>query len=211
MKRPATRQSGFSLLETLLGLTLTAMIGVLMMGSLQMGTRVWERQKMAAQPGEDQLIIAQVAEWLAQARPAIVRSMAEGVVTPFGGNATSVSFLYAAPGMGDAPGLHVVDLALVDYERCTTGKSLVLQTTRLQMMTDDVPPPATPHRRRLIDCLDNPSFVFWGAQASDAAPDWRDQWLNQISLPQLVRLRSFTADGAEHAVFTQRLLDGGLN
>ena len=186
------------------------MIGVLMMGSLQMGTRVWERQKALVRPGEDQLIVAQVAEWLAQARPALLRSTADGVVAPFGGNATSVSFLYASTGMGDAPGLHVVDLALVDYERCTTGKSLVMQTTRLQVMTDDVPPHATPHRRRLIDCLDAPSFVFCGEQASDAAPAWRDDWLNQMALPQLVRLRSFSADGAEHAVFTQRLLDGGL-
>ena len=59
--------AGFSLLETLLGLTLTAIIGMLMMGSMQMGTRVWERQKSAAQPGTEQLMLSQVGEWLAQA------------------------------------------------------------------------------------------------------------------------------------------------
>jgi hypothetical protein len=48
---------------------LRGVIGVLMMGSLQMGTRVWERQKAGPLPGEEQLVLGQTSEWLAQAMP----------------------------------------------------------------------------------------------------------------------------------------------
>ena len=96
-------EAGFSLLETLLGLTLTAIIGMLMMGSMQMGTRVWERQRTSVQPGTSQLILSQVGEWMAQAMQDKVRNYDTPVLAPFQGDEHSLRFLYAAPGLGGAP------------------------------------------------------------------------------------------------------------
>lgn len=208
---PARSDSGFSLLETLLGLTLTAMIGLLMMGSLQMGTRIWERQENTVQPGVEQLAIGQASEWLAQAMPLAMRTQDMDPLAPFIGDGDSVSFLYPAQGMGAAPGVYAVDLELVDAEGCANGKSLMLRTTRIMVAMDDRDSPQAPvERRRLAACLERPSFVFWGANATDGEAQWRDGWVEHAELPAIVRLRSLSADGAEHAVFTQRLLSGGI-
>jgi len=207
---PLNKDAGFSLLETLLGLTLTAMIGLLMMGSLQMGTRIWERQEKTVQPGVEQLAIGQASEWLAQAMPFALRAQAPEAFAPFIGDGDSVSFLYPAQGMGAAPGVYAVDLELVEAAGCANGKSLMLRTTRIMVVADDRDRPQAPvERRRLAACLERPSFVFWGANAADGAAAWRDGWSQHAELPSVVRLRSFSADGAEHAVLTQRLLAGG--
>lgn len=207
---PAGKDAGFSLLETLLGLTLTAMIGLLMMGSLQMGTRIWERQDRTVQPGVEQLAIGQASEWLSQAMLTPLRDHLGLPFAPFIGDEDTVSFLYAAQGMGAAPGVYAVDLELVNSAGCANGKSLMVRTTRIMVAEADTPsPPAPVERRRLAACLERPSFVFWGANATEGEAMWRDGWAEHAELPQIVRLRSFTADGAEHAVFTQRLLFGG--
>lgn len=209
---PANRDTGFSLLETLLGLTLTAMIGLLMMGSLQMGTRIWERQENTVQPGVEQLAIGQASEWLAQAMPLAMRSQDAEPVAPFIGDGDSVSFLYPAQGMGAAPGIYAVDLELAEADGCANGKSLMLRITRIMVVANDRDRPQAPvERRRLAACLERPSFVFWGANAADNTARWRDSWSQHAELPAVVRLRSFSPDGAEHAVFTQRLLAGGLD
>lgn len=211
MKRERRKDAGFSLLETLLGLTLTAMIGVLMMGSLQMGARVWERERKAEQPGVDQLIYAQTTEWLAHAMPMNLRNLQDNVFVPFHGEPRLLSFLYSAPGMGQTPGIYAIDLALVEANGCENGLDLIMRATRVTLAQEDMREVA-PHveRRRLASCLSQPSFVYWGAQPSDVDYTWRNDWVQQSILPVVVRLRSMDAEGAEHAVFTQRLLNGAL-
>jgi hypothetical protein len=211
MTRAKKTDAGFSLLETLLGLTLTAMIGLLMMGSLQMGTRIWERQDKAVQPGTEQLVIGQATEWLSQALRMSLRNPDAEAFAPFIGDADSVSFLYPAQGMGAAPGIYAIDLELVEAPDCGTGKTLMMRATRIIIAEEDADRAAPPvERRRLAACLEQPSFVFWGANATEQVAAWRESWSEHLELPQVVRLRSFSADGAEHAVFTQRLLEGGM-
>lgn len=203
--------AGFSLLETLLGLTLTAMIGLLMMGSLQMGARIWERGDAIVQPGVEQLAMGQASDWLAHAMPRAMRAQNSEPLAPFVGDGDSVSFLYPAQGMGATPGVYAVDLELVDADGCANGKRLMLRATRIMVVANEKDAPQGPvERRKLATCLERPSFVFWGATAGDADAGWRDGWSQQAELPMVVRLRSLSADGSEHAVFTQRLFAGGI-
>lgn len=208
MTRAPRGEAGFSLLETLLGLTLTAMIGVLMMGSLQMGTRVWERQAASALPGEDQLILGQTTEWLAQAMPAKLRSVDDPPYAPFFGDANRASFLYSAPGLGASPGVYSVDLALVESAGCPGGRKLMMRASRL-VPDDDAgstaPPPA--QERELMSCIEAPSFFFWGGLNDAPVAAWHADWQLQTKLPSVVRLSSTSPEGVEHVVFTQKLLN----
>ena len=207
MRHAPHGEAGFSLLETLLGLTLTAMIGVLMMGSLQMGTRVWERQKAGPLPGEEQLILGQTTEWLAQAMPAKLRSLDSTPFAPFFGDANRASFIYSAPGLGASPGVYAVDLELMDAEGCEGGRRLMMRVSRVVPAGDAVARQATaPQTRELARCISAPSFAFWGTLADQPNAAWHEDWQNQLKLPTVVRLRSISPEGVEHIVLTQRLL-----
>lgn len=207
MMRAHDPQSGFSLLETLLGLTLTAIIGMLMMGSFQMGARVWERDRSPAKLGVEQLILGQTGEWLAQAMPAKVRSTEDPAYAPFSGEAGRVTFEFASPSMGGTPGVYSVTLELVAGEGCPQETDLILRTVRLAATNgeDDIEP-AQADSRRLASCLAGASFVFWDGIADDRSTAWRNDWLEQTYLPGVVRLRSIDADGVERAILTQRLV-----
>ena len=199
-------QAGFSLLETLLGLTLTAIIGMLMMASFQMGARVWERDRAPSKLGVDQLVLSQTAEWLSQAMPAKVRSVEDPAYTPFSGEPTRVTFEFASPAMGGTPGIYEVTLELVQGEACPQQTDLMLRTVRLAAVESDEAPPQIPvDSRRLMACVEGASFVFWDALANDTSSAWRSDWREQTYLPGLVRLRTIGADGAERAILTQRL------
>ncbi len=204
-RRPDT-QAGFSLLETLLGLTLTAIIGMLMMGSFQMGARVWERERAPNRLGVEQLVLSQTAEWLSQAMPAKVRSVEDPVYTPFSGEANQITFEFASPVMGGTPGVYQVTLELVAGETCPQQTDLMLRSVRLAALSgEDAPEEATADSRRLMSCIEGGSFVFWDGLAGDQSTAWRGDWLEQTYLPGIVRLRSIGADGAERAILTQRL------
>lgn len=200
-------EAGFSLLETLLGLTLTAIIGMLMMGSMQMGTRVWERDRSSVQPGTQQLILSQVGEWLAQAMPDKVRNFDTPVLAPLHGEEHSVSFLYAAPGLGGAPGIYTIKLDLAEAEGCANGRDLYLETSR-DIISDnrEAPPEIASERRKLIPCIETPSFIYWGDLANDGQKAWFSRWADAPQLPGVVRLRSIDADGVERALLTQDIL-----
>lgn len=208
MKRAPKGEAGFSLLETLLGLTLTAMIAVLMMGSLQMGTRVWERQDNAVAPGEEQLLLGQTGEWLAQAMPAKLRSTDDPPYTPFFGEAEQASFLYAAPGMGASPGVYAIDLQLLEAPNCSNGRRLMMRIARILPFEAEGPPPALPTElRELAPCIASPSFAYWGARIGEGPSSWHTDWKQQVTLPSVVRLSSVSPEGVERAVLTQRLLN----
>ena len=206
MTRDPDPQAGFSLLETLLGLTLTAIIGMLMMGSFQMGARVWERERAPNRLGVDQLVLSQTAEWLSQAMPAKVRSVEDPAYTPFSGEANQITFEFASPAMGGTPGVYEVTLELVTGETCPQQTDLMLRSVRLAALSGEDAPEAEPaDSRRLMSCIEGGSFVFWDGLAGEQSTAWRNDWLEQTYLPGIVRLRSIGADGAERAILTQRL------
>ncbi len=200
-------EAGFSLLETLLGLTLTAIIGLLMMGSMQMGTRVWERERSSVQPGTQQLLLSQVGEWLAQAMPDRVRNFDAPILAPFRGDEHGLSFLYAAPGLGGAPGVYTIKLELTEAEGCANGRDLYLETSRdVVSDTREAPAEIPSKRRRLIQCIETPSFIYWGDRANDDQKAWFSSWMDAPQLPGVVRLRSIDAEGVERALLTQDIL-----
>lgn len=203
----SNHDSGFSLLETLLGLTLTAIIAMLMMGSMQMGTRVWERQRATVQPGTSQLMLGQISEWVAQAMPMKVRNFDDPMLPPFHGEDHTMSFMYPAPGLGGAPGVYTVRLDLVEAEGCANGMDLYLQLSR-DVISDnrEAPEGVTPERRRLIQCIETPSFIYWGDHASEGTKAWYSRWVDELTLPSIVRLRSIDANGVERALLTQEIL-----
>lgn len=207
MREPESRDAGFSLLETLLGLTLTALIAVLMTGSLQMGARVWERSSGPNLPGARQLIESRISDWIAQASPAGVQPPADGDPA-FSGDERQVSFIIAGQNLGGPPGIYRVRLELVPAEDCPGGRALVVTTRLLSPGAQ----PAMTHEgsiatRTLLPCLTDPAFSFYGHSGPEDAPveAWAARWIDADSLPLIVRLQSTEPGSRPAVVLAQRI------
>lgn len=199
--------AGFSLLETLLGLTLTALIAVLMTGSLQMGARVWERSSDANLPGSRQLIESRISDWIAQASPPSDQPPTDGEPV-FSGDGSQVSFIVAGQNLGGPPGIYRIRLALIPTEGCSDGRALVVSTRLLSPGGQNSAILETPFAaRELLPCIADPAFAFYGySGAGDALVEaWRPEWTEFNSLPMIVALRSLQQGEAGTAVIAQRI------
>lgn len=201
------RDAGFSLLETLLGLTLTALIAVLMTGSLQMGARVWERSSAANLPGSRQLIESRISDWIAQASPPGDQPPTDGEPV-FLGDGSQVSFIVAGQNLGGPPGIYRVRLALVPAGGCSGGQALVVSTRLLSPGGQNSSILETPFATRtLLPCIADPAFAFYGYSVSEDAvvEAWTSEWTESGSLPLIVALRSPQQGEAGTAVIAQRI------
>ena len=202
-----SREAGFSLLETLLGLTLTALIAVLMTGSLQTGARVWERSSGPDLPGARQLIESRVSDWIAQASPAGIQPPADGDPA-FAGDGRQVSFIIAGQNLGGPPGIYRVRLVLAPAEDCPGGRALVVST---RLLSPGEQPAMTQEEsvatRTLLPCLANPKFEFYGKSGPEDAPlvAWMPDWSGADGPPLIMRLQSTEPGSASTVVLAQRI------
>ncbi len=207
MNAPRSSEAGFSLLETLLGLTLTALIAVLMMGSLQMGARVWERSSGPTLPGASQLIESRISDWIAQASPAGFQPPADGEPA-FSGDALQVSFTIAGQNLGGPPGIYRVRLVLAKAEGCPGGRELIVITRLLSPGNHEaVNQEGSVATRVLLPCLVNPAFAFYGKSGPEDAPveAWMSDWADAANLPLIVRLQSWEPGLSPAVVLAQRI------
>lgn len=203
----ANRQSGFSLLETLLGLTLTAMIAALMMGSLEIGARVWERGQGGNAPTGRHVLDNRVGDWIAQALPSGIYDTADTDAAPFRGEQHAASWILAGENLGGPPGLYRMDIVLREIEACSAGKQLAVNITRISPEAQLAPVDgAIPAARVLSPCLASPAFMFYGEQDGTDAAAWHPDWIRQGRLPLILQLRSGSENEASgNVVFSQRL------
>lgn len=202
------RESGFSLLETLLGLTLTAMVAMLMAGSLELGARVWERGQGGNAPTGKHVLDNRVGDWISQALPSGVYEEGDTDAAPFRGERDAASWIIAGENLGGPPGIYRLDLLLREADGCEDGKRLDVNITRISPEGQLAPiAGAMPAARILSPCLTSPAFAFYGAPDGMEVASWEAEWVRQGRLPLIMQLRSGVENGPEAAiVFSQRLV-----
>ena len=70
-------------------------------------------------------------------------------------------------------------------------------TARAELAESNEPSIAT--RRVLLDDVKSLEFAYFGRGRADAAARWRESWIDEIALPQLVRIRVTFAEGEARA------------
>jgi hypothetical protein len=202
------RQSGFSLLETLLGLTLTAMVAMLMVGSLELGARVWERGQGGNGPTGRHVLDNRVSDWIAQALPSGVYDTVDTDAAPFRGEQNAASWITAGENLGGPPGIYRMDMMLREVDGCDGGKQLAVNITRISPEAQLTPVAgAIPTARELSPCLASPAFAYYGVPDGMEAASWRAEWIQQGRLPLILQLRSGDENETATAiVFSQRLM-----
>jgi general secretion pathway protein J len=176
------RQSGFTLLETLV---VVVVLGLLVVGlghGVRSGMALW---------GAQQRRLGQTAELDASAR--LLRTLLTGITPPPGGAgggvATDIAF------KGDAEHLNfVADLPTglgttrrADIALTVRNGNLVLTwTPHLHEIPLGPPPP--PSNTELVAKVARLDIAYWGSAAPDQAAAWQASWAGPAP-PQLVRIR----------------------
>jgi prepilin-type N-terminal cleavage/methylation domain-containing protein len=173
-----THQHGFTLLETLIAITLMAFLTLGLTAALKLGL---------AFPGAAQSLdrmgpVAAVQTFLRrELSSALALPAADWDGVAFLGASSAFEMIGAMPERAAAGGLHEVRLSL-------QGDRLMLRWRRLD-------PPGPAQERTLLDHVSGLDIAYWGSRHDTEAAAWRADWSAAQYLPALVRIRAQLANG----------------
>lgn len=189
---PLRRSQGFTLLELLIGMTLVGFILSLLFAGLNLGTRSWEAGEQRMVTSSRQAVVVDfIRRGIEQTYPLRWRVGEEDRLA-FAGEAESLRFVGTVAMHDGASGNHLIALDLVDGE---TGRDLVM---RWQLPDPGAPgfePIEQAEPKVLIKAVKEMALAYFGAQSETEDPAWHDQWLDQKTPPELIRLQLTMENG----------------
>ena len=188
------RQGGFTLLETIVALTLLGLMLAVLSGSIRFAGQ--SRDAAAAKIDSiDNMRIAQdfPRQTLAQAHP---KRWLKVVGRPFVFRGERDELSMAAPltarvGVG---GLFLLKLSLVDADQ-GKGKNLVLARVFPEPDAQEMPDFSGAETTVLAENLTEIEFGYLGRDDEASDPTWRDDWKEGARMPEAVRVRIKAANG----------------
>jgi general secretion pathway protein J len=188
-------QRGFTLLETIVALTLLGLMLAVLSGSIRFAGQ--SRDAAAAKIDSiDNMRIAQdfLRQTLAQAHP---KRWLKVVGRPFVFRGERDELSMAAPltarvGVG---GLFLLKLSLVDAEK-GKGKNLVIARVFPEPDAQELPDFSSAETTVLAENLAELEFAYLGRDDDASDPTWRDDWKEGARMPEAVRVRIRPAHGS---------------
>lgn len=201
------RQSGFTLLELLAGMTLFVLISGAAYTALRSAARTWERtDRKARTDGEMRLVLDYLGRQVATAFPLAVRTGNRWRPWFEGGRDRLVFLVKGARHVG-LSGLFQV-IVQHDTEAQPHHVELVLQRMDERLRMGEIRETAL--RRVLMEDIAEVEFTFFGRRDSKAKPAWYTEWRDAKLLPKLVRLRFQGVAPGDWPALTVRLPVDGL-
>lgn len=200
----ATRQAGYTLLETLVALSLTALLSMALFANVGMGARVWE----TVEDGSRQTITGQVLDRVLRrhielAAPVTVTAAVGGQRVYFEGDGRTLRFLTEARVGALPPGIYGVKLSLTEGEN---GPALHLLRARATVAGFQASRGVAWDESRLPLSDRGAVFAYYGRPAGAEDAEWREEWSGQRLLPDLVRL-SFAGGESAKTIIIAPVLD----
>jgi len=157
---------------------------------LRFGFKVWQQGNVRADNGEAMIVTQSfLRRTIGDAYPLFVADQPRGHVD-FVGAAQSIEFLSSAPVAFGHDGRLRFKLFV---DRLSRRNDLVM-TARAELADPNGPSTAT--RRVLLDDVKSAEFAYFGRARAAGAAQWRESWVDEVALPQLVRIRVTFADEA---------------
>lgn len=173
-------ETGFTLLELLVAMTLLAFLSVGLMAGLRYGAEIWRKsQDKNLDTNAMRLAQKTLADNLARAYPRLIVASPEDSHIDFDGTRDRMTFLStAASGTG-----HIMRDTLVAESH---GKELALDISA----TPELGVAGAPiWSKALLRHLAAVEFSYFGTTVDEKQPVWHSDWRNQRSLPHLIRVR----------------------
>lgn len=204
MKKAANkRQRGFTLLEILIAMTLLGLLMAMLFGGLRLGTRAWEASDVrSADLARLEAVQGFIRRALTGAYPLLTTGDddAKRKMT-FTGGAEAVAFTALMPAHFGVGGFYTITLAVEDG---VDDKRLIFRRQLYRSGDEGAPPPPAAgtdeeKEKVLLEGISKAEFSYFGIADNDERPSWQDEWRDQKSLPDLVRLSVSFADRDERA------------
>lgn len=191
------RETGFTLLEILIGLSLLAVMMTLLFGTVRMGARVWDKGEARAADIDRTLIIQNfLRQHLTRARPVHDDfSEPDEPVFAFSGTEETLRFVSLLPDSAGRGGMHQFELAV---EELDDDSVMVLKLTPFYPPLEGAEVPI--EDVRLLRGVDRIEIAYFGIdEESDEAEDadWQDSWEEKEFMPELVRVVIYLKNGKQ--------------
>jgi general secretion pathway protein J len=196
----AAKNSGFTLLEMLIGLSLLGLLLILVYASLSIGVRAWDSgDKRVGEASHQRIVHAFLRRELAQVFPVRWRGIAEPKIA-FEGEKTTLRFvttLNLGAGFRDG-GLQWGELYVAnDGEGDERHRALFLKREAFDLRAKDWEGLGDAKPIRLVEKVSGIEFSYFGAEADNLDPKWTSEWKNPQRLPLLIKLAIKSANGRE--------------
>lgn len=189
---PIRRTRGFTLLELLIGMTLVGFILALLFAGLNLGTRSWEAGEQRMVSSSQQAVVVEfIRRMFEQIEPVRWQVDAEDQLA-FAGDAESLRFVGTLAMHEGATGRHLIALDLADG---ASGRELVMRWRLADPREPGFGGVEQAEPKVLIKAISGMALSYFGAETDLEEPAWHDQWLNQKTLPRLIRLRLTLENG----------------
>ena len=184
----APADSGFTLMEMLIGVAMLSLIMALLtgtLGSARIALGFVERTTAVTPVYSAQSYLRSA---LIQARAKQRGSNSNDNDPGFIGNAEWMQFITSYSPQGQMGGLYRLQIVLQPSAKGQFYNLVVLQTFA-RAAPSDAPPPELPVARAiLIESVQAISFSYYGAVDDSSAPEWQDSWSLSYKLPTLVSI-----------------------
>ena len=189
---PMRRVQGFTLLELLIGMTLVGFILALLFAGLNLGTRSWEAGEQRMVSSSQQAVVVDfIRRMLEQTEPLHWQVDQEDQLA-FVGETESLKFVGTLPMHEGATGRSLISLDLANGE---IGRDMVMSWRLADTREPGFGALEQAEPKVLIKAISGMTLSYFGAEADTEEPTWHDQWLNQKTLPQLIRLHLVMENG----------------
>jgi general secretion pathway protein J len=183
-----TRQTGFTLLELLIAMTLMGLVLVMLYSGLRLGMRSWDIGELRAEKvNETRLVQEFIRRQLKQSMTVFRQDETEGRVVEFVGGEktlTMVAPMLTYLGLG---GLYVIQFDVVETDG--TGYLRMRWHPYRPVITEADLTDEEDESTTLLAGVSDLQWSYFGAEQPDRDPDWYAQWENIQQRPLLVRLR----------------------
>jgi general secretion pathway protein J len=186
-------ESGFTLVETLIAITIFSLLSLLVVSALQFGLKAWSRSNDISQR-LDEVSHAEnfLRQLIANANPHFVPQPGGRGYVDFEGGPTSLRFIAEPPASLDRAGPLIVTLQVAQQN----GRTDLIISARPELAKDEGSQVLT--RRALLENVPETAFSYFGSKSSGENAQWHQEWMRQTRPPDLVRI-TFTAAEADRS------------
>ena len=180
----AARDAGFTLVETLVAMTLLGLVSLVLAGSLRLGGRAWDATEAtvtaAAEVRAAQQLLRRSIE---QAQPVVLPLSDGRSAVAFGGERTAMALVAPMPGH---VGFGAFDSLRFEVAEEKGRRDLVAVWDRFGAAEGIRAFGPSARRIVLLKGIADLRLAYFGSEQPDAPPAWREAWTARPALPALV-------------------------